>query len=81
MKVQKAELYTWPTCPYCKRAKRLLDQLQIPYTDHNIWGQDDQKQVVIEKTGQTTVPYVFLNDKFVGGCDDLFNIYESEGLE
>jgi glutaredoxin 3 len=81
MKVTKAELYTWPTCPYCNRAKKLLDQLHIPYTDHDIWGKDEAKQNLIEKTGQTTVPYVFLNDRFIGGCDDLFEIYQSEGLE
>lgn len=81
MKIDKAELYTWPTCPYCNRAKALLDQLYIPYTDHDIWGKDEAKQNLIEKTGQTTVPYVFLNDRFIGGCDDLFEIYQSEGLE
>lgn len=81
MKIDKAELYTWPTCPYCNRAKALLDQLHISYTDHDIWGKDEAKQNLIEKTGQTTVPYVFLNDRFIGGCDDLFEIYQSEGLE
>ncbi|MGN0194737.1 MAG: glutaredoxin family protein [Pseudoramibacter sp.] len=81
MKVEKAELYTWPTCPYCNRAKGLLDQLHISYTDHDIWGNDEAKRQLIEKTGQTTVPYVFINDRFIGGCDDLLAIYQREGLE
>ena len=43
MKAENVELYTWPTCPFCNRAKRLLNELEIPFIDPDIWGKDDEK--------------------------------------
>ncbi len=73
--------YTWPHCPYCKKAKGLLDELGLVYTDYDIYGKPEEKQRLIDETGQTTVPYIFFNDKLIGGCDDLFALYKSGDLE
>ncbi len=73
--------YTWPHCPYCNKAKGLLDQLGLAYTDHDIYGKPEEKQRLINETGQTTVPYIFFDDTLIGGCDDLFALYESGKLE
>lgn len=81
MKAENVELYTWPTCPFCNRAKRLLNELEIPFIDHDIWGKDDEKAALIERTGQTTVPYVFFGDHFIGGCDDLVAMVEAGDIE
>lgn len=74
-------LYTWPTCPYCRRAKALLDDLNVAYHDHDIAGDNETKQKLIDKTGQTTVPYIFIGDEFIGGCDDLYALHREGRLE
>lgn len=78
---KEVNVYTWPHCPFCIRAKRLLNELEIPYTDHNIWQKPDEKNKLIEKTGQTTVPYIFIGDAFIGGSDELVALYKQGRLK
>lgn len=79
--ITSAELWTRTTCPYCKRAKALLDELGVPYTEHVTQFGDAEHQKMIDKTGQRTVPYIFLDGKFIGGCDDLFALYANGDLQ
>ena len=68
----KIEIYTWSTCPYCIRAKSLLDKKGVKYTEHNITGDNAARSKMIERTGgPKSVPQVFVNDVHYGGCDDL----------
>ncbi|MGH1378258.1 MAG: glutaredoxin 3 [Alphaproteobacteria bacterium] len=68
----KIEIYTWSTCPYCTRAKALLDSKGVEYTNHDITGDDAARSKMIERTGgPKSVPQVFVDDKHYGGCDDL----------
>lgn len=69
--MRKAELYTWKFCPFCINAKELLDEKGIKYEEYNIQKDNDKKKELLEKTGQDTVPYVFLDGEFIGGYDDL----------
>lgn len=64
-------IYTIPTCSYCIKAKLLLDKKSIPYKE--IIVNDPIKRQLIKKTGQKTVPQIFINDKFIGGYTDLVN--------
>lgn len=59
-------LYTWPHCPFCRKAKRLLDDKGYPYNEINIYGNNAKKQELTNMTGQTTVPYIFIGDKLLG---------------
>ena len=77
--MQKIELYTKGYCPYCKRAKSLLDAKGAEYTDFEIDKNPELRDVMIERAnGGSTVPQIFIGDTHVGGCDDLFAL-ESAG--
>lgn len=69
--MKEIRLYTWPHCPFCNNAKRLLDQKGLTYKDVDIYGNNEMKQVLAEKTGQHTVPFIFVNEKFIGGYTEL----------
>ncbi len=69
--MKKAVLYTWTFCPFCVRAKRLLERKGIEYEEHNIQQDEAKKKELLEETGQDTVPYVFLDGEFIGGYDQL----------
>ena len=69
----KIEIYTWSHCPYCKRAKALLDAKGAAYTEHDITGDDAAREkMAAERTGgKKSVPQIFIGGRHVGGCDDL----------
>lgn len=76
----KVQLYTWSYCPYCKRAKEILDDKNIPYSETIIDGDDQRKRELYQKTGQNTVPYIFIDENFIGGCSHLEELNKSEKL-
>lgn len=69
--MKTADLYTWRFCPFCVNAKKLLDEKGITYQEHRIDNDEAKKRDLLEETGQDTVPYVFLDGKFIGGYDEL----------
>lgn len=78
----KIEIYTTDYCPYCKKAKSLLTQLGLDFQEIDITqNEDDAIDKLIVKTGRSTVPQIFINDKFVGGCDDLFELHKTDKLK
>ena len=75
----KVEIYTKATCPYCNRAKMLLQQKGVALDEIGVDFGDEKKQEMIQRTGgRMTVPQIFIAGKHVGGCDDLFEL-ESAG--
>lgn len=73
----KILVYSKSTCMYCIRAKDLLDKNSIPYQMIDLSNNVDLHQKLAAKTGQNTVPYVFVNDQFVGGFNQLKSMEES----
>ena len=70
--MKPVEIYTTPICGYCMRAKRLLDQKGVAYTEINVMGGIDAMTAMIERAqGQRTVPQIFIGDEHVGGSDEL----------
>ena len=68
----KVEIYYWTTCPYCKRARALLDKKGVEYTGYDITGDEAARAKMVERTGgPKSVPQIFIDDKHIGGCDDL----------
>lgn len=66
------EMYIKPTCPFCIKAQKLLDQKGVSYEVYNIAGKDDLREEMIQRAGgRKTVPQIFINNEHVGGCDDL----------
>ncbi|MBA3668052.1 MAG: glutaredoxin 3 [Sphingomonas sp.] len=68
----KVEIYTKSTCPFCLRAKRLLDMKKIEFEEHGVdFGGSTKAEMVQRSGGRTTVPQIFIDGRHVGGCDDL----------
>ena len=68
----KVEIYTKMFCPYCVRAKRLLDGKGVAFEEHDITLGGPQRTEMIQRAnGCTTVPQIFIGDRHVGGSDEL----------
>ena len=68
----KVEVYTKAFCPYCTRAKALLDAKGADYEEIDITMGGPRRQEMIQRAGgRSTVPQVFIDDAHVGGSDDL----------
>lgn len=66
------EIYTWSTCPFCVRAKALLDRKGVEYTEYCIDGDEAARAKMSKRAnGRRSVPQIFINDQHVGGCDDI----------
>jgi len=77
--VPAIEIYTKGFCPYCWRAKSLLESKGVSYKEISVdWGGPDKEAMVQRANGRTTVPQIFIGDFHVGGCDDLMAL-ESDG--
>ena len=76
------EIYTWRACPFCIRAKALLDRKGVAYTEYAIDGDQAARQAMSEKAGgRTSVPQTFIDRQHVGGCDDLYALERSGQLD
>ena len=76
------EIYTWATCPYCRRAKELLDSKDVDYTEHKIDGDDAARDAMSQRAnGRRSVPQIFINDKHIGGCDDIHALEDKGELD
>jgi glutaredoxin 3 len=70
--VPLVEIYTKRFCPYCWRAKALLDEKGVGYEEIAIDFAGAERQTMIERAkGRSTVPQIFIGNVHVGGCDDL----------
>lgn len=69
----KVEIYTWRTCPFCIRAKKLLDRKNVDYVEYAIDGDENARQAMMARgsDGKRSVPQVFINDRHIGGCDAI----------
>ena len=66
------KMYTTQTCPYCVRAKTLLQQRGVSKIDEiRIDLDPSARDAMVAQTGRRTVPQIFIGDTHVGGCDDL----------
>jgi glutaredoxin 3 len=74
-------VYVSDWCPYCRRAKDLLAQKKVSFSEINV--EDDLKfrEEMIARSNRRTVPQIFVGDKHVGGCDDLFELDRSGELD
>lgn len=69
------KVYSTSVCPYCVRAKQLLERKGIAYTEINLSNEAPEVRVeLMEKTRHRTVPQIFINDQFIGGFDDLYKL-------
>ena len=77
----KVVIYTKPTCGYCLRAKNFLKDIRVKYEEVDVSLDPMMHQELIEQTGSRTVPLIFINDKYIGGCSDMLEMSEDGRLE
>ena len=78
----KVEIYYWTTCPYCNRARALLDSKGVDYTGYDITGDEAAREKMKERTGgPKSVPQIFIDGKHIGGCDDIHALDEKGKLD
>jgi glutaredoxin 3 len=79
--VKNVRIYTTRTCPYCVRAKRLLERKNVSYEEIDVSLDDEARLKLMETTGLRTVPQVFIGERHVGGSDDLHALDERGELD
>jgi len=67
-------VYTTDYCPYCTRAKSLLAAKGVAFTEIDVSEDDAKRQWLVKTTGLRTVPQIFINDKSIGGFDELADL-------
>lgn len=78
----KIEIYTKDYCPYCTKAKALLDQLGQSYAEIDLSKQPEKMAELQERRpGARTVPQIFIEGKGIGGCDDLYALHQAGALK
>ncbi|MBP0030908.1 glutaredoxin 3 [Roseofilum sp. Guam] len=69
------EIYTWSTCPFCLRAKALLNRKGVDYIEHCIDGDEDARDEMVKRTGgPRSLPQIFVDDKYVGDCSGIYDL-------
>jgi glutaredoxin 3 len=71
MPAPKVTVYTKSNCPFCVRAKRLLEKKGVAFEEISVEGDDALRTWLVEKTGQMTIPQVFAGERSLGGFTDL----------
>ncbi|MCP8467373.1 glutaredoxin 3 [Pseudomonas sp. ZM23] len=74
-------IYTSAWCPYCIRAKALLDRKGVAYEEISVDGKPGIRAEMIDKAGRTSVPQIWIGDTHVGGCDDLYALERAGKLD
>ena len=79
--MNQIEIYTKSWCPFCARAKSLLQSRQLAYTEIDITTDKLREQEMIERSGGFSVPQIFINGEGIGGSDDLASLDASGELD
>lgn len=78
----EVEIYTTQVCPYCVRAKRLLDKKGAQYREIDVSNDAALRDGMVQRAGgRRTVPQIFINGEHIGGCDDLYALDAAGGLD
>ncbi len=80
--MSQVTIYTKAYCPYCVRAKSVLDNKGVGYQEIRIDEQPELRPEMIERAGgRTTVPQIFIGERHIGGCDDMLALNASGQLD
>ena len=71
MAAPKVTVYTKQNCPFCVRAKRLLEKKGVAFEEISVEGRDELRTWLVEQTGQMTVPQIFAGERSLGGFSDV----------
>lgn len=71
----KVEIYTWKFCPFCIRAKKLLQSKGVEFVEYSIDGDETARSQMAERAnGRRSVPQIFIDNQHIGGCDDIHDL-------
>jgi glutaredoxin 3 len=73
-------MYTTGWCPYCARARKLLETKGVAFEEINVESQPEKRAEMQARSGRRTVPQIFIGDQHVGGCDDLYALEDAGKL-
>ena len=74
--MKKIEIWTFKFCPFCVKAKRLLDALNVEYEEIRIPNNDKRMDALEAKTGCDTLPQIFADGEFVGDCSKIHELHD-----
>lgn len=74
-------IYTTPVCPYCVRAKHLLQRKGVDYQEIDVGHDHAARLALMERTKRRTVPQIFINGEHIGGCDELYALERAGELD
>ncbi|HEY8078002.1 MAG TPA: glutaredoxin 3 [Labilithrix sp.] len=74
-------IYSTLICPYCIRAKALLNAKGIPYENVDVTGNPAMRAWLVQQTGRRTVPQIFIGEEAIGGFDELRALDRSGELD
>jgi len=82
MEMATIEVYSGVFCPYCMRAKALLKKKGLVFVEYNIQTEPSRRDEMLRRSGGArTVPQIFINDRHVGGCDELYALERGKQLD
>ena len=80
--MRRVKIYTTPICPYCVRAKQLLEKKGAEIEEVDVFADSEARGEMQTKSGGCrTVPQIFIGEKHVGGCDDLYALERAGELD
>ncbi len=74
-------IYSKEVCPYCVRAKALLQRKGAAFKEIKITDEKTKEEMIKKSGGRMTVPQIFIGDRHVGGCDELYALEASGKLD
>ncbi len=78
----KVEIYTTKVCPYCVRAKALLEKKGVAFAEYDVTNDPERRAEMVRRAhGRRTVPQIFIGGRHVGGCDDLYALERAGELD
>jgi glutaredoxin 3 len=78
----KVVIYTTPICPYCVQAKRLLSRKGVAFEEVDVSGDGELRRRMVQKAGgRMTVPQIFVDDSYIGDCDEIYALDRAGKLD
>jgi glutaredoxin 3 len=82
VKMAKVEVYSSMLCGFCYRAKKLLEQKGVAFTEIDVMVNPSRRAEMVQRSGgRTSVPQIFIDDRHIGGCDELYALESRKKLD
>ena len=77
----RIEMYSSMMCPFCFRAKALLERKNVAVEVYDVDGNFALREQMMQRSGRHTVPRIFIDDQHIGGCDELYQLERESRLD